>query len=269
MMSREYYYNKTIKKTVAIFGTLFNDIKIVRPAENGSGVGTVRVPLTYAPIERYLSRINAKGPADAISIKLPRMAFEITSMNLDTESKLNRMNRTVQQDGDNAVKVWQAVPYILNFSLSIISRGHDEAMQIVEQILPYFNPTYSVTAKGLEGPDSLTDIPVSLTSVNKEDNYEGDYENSRRTVIYTLDFDVRVKFISAPINLSAGGGLISAVDVSYFDFDGDPDVDLPVVSTRTRAHFEDQTSLDEGFEIEYFEEQFPPIPVTYETRPIP
>jgi len=268
MMSREYYYNKTIKKTVAIFGTLFNDIKIVRPAENGSGVGTVRVPLTYAPIERYLSRINAKGPQDAISIKLPRMSFEITNMSLDTETKLNRMNRTVQQDADgNSVKVWQAVPYILNFSLSIISRGHDEAMQIVEQILPYFNPTYSVTAKGMEGPDSLTDIPISLTAVSKEDSYEGDYENSRRTVIYTLDFDVRVKFISAPIDLS-GGGLISAVDVSYFDFDSEPDAD-PLISTRTRARFEDQTSLDEGFEIEYFEEQFPPVPVTYENRPIP
>jgi hypothetical protein len=268
MMSREYYYNKTIKKTVAIFGTLFNDIKIVRPAENGGGSGTVRVPLTYAPIERYLSRINAKGPSDAISIKLPRMSFEITSMNLDTETKLNRMNRTVQQDGDgNNVKIWQAVPYILNFSLSIISRGHDEAMQIVEQILPYFNPTYSVTAKGLEGPDSLTDIPVSLTAVNKDDSYEGDYENSRRTVIYTLDFDVRVKFISSPVNLS-GGGLITAVDVSYFDIDSGPNAN-PLESTRTRAHYEDQTSLDEGFEIEYFGEQFPPIPVIYENRPIP
>ncbi len=266
MMNREYYYNKTIKKTVAIFGTLFNDIKIVRPAENGSGVGTVRVPLTYAPIERYLSRINAKGPNDAISIKLPRMSFEITNMSLDTESKLNRMNRTVQQDADgNAYKIWQAVPYILNFSLSIISRGHDEAMQIVEQILPYFNPTYSLTAKGLEGPDSLTDIPISLTSVNKEDSYEGDYENSRRTVIYTLDFDVRVKFISAPINLSESGGLITAVDVSYFDNDNDT---IPFVASRTQAVYEDQTSLDEGFEIEYFEEQFPPIPVIYENRPI-
>lgn len=266
MMSREYYYNKTIKKTVAIFGTLFNDIKIVRPAENGGGVGTVRVPLTYAPIERYLSRINAKGPNDAISIKLPRMSFEITSMNFDAETKLNRMNRTVQQDSNgNNVKVWQAVPYILNFSLSIISRGHDEAMQIVEQILPYFNPTYSVTAKGLEGPDSLTDIPISLTAVNKEDSYEGDYENSRRTVIYTLDFDVRVKFISAPIDLNAGG-LISAVDVSYFDIDSESDTN-PISSTRTRANYVDQTSLEEGFEIEYFEEQFPPIPVTYENRP--
>jgi hypothetical protein len=265
MMSREYYYNKTIKKTVAIFGTLFNDIKIVRPIENGSGVGTVRVPLTYAPIERYLSRIKANGPSDAISIKLPRMSFEITSMNLDTESKLNRMNRTVQQDGDgNNYKIWQAVPYILNFSLSIISRGHDEAMQIVEQILPYFNPTYSLTAKGLEGPDSLTDIPISLTGVNKEDSYEGDYENSRRTVIYTLDFDVRVKFISAPINLGSGG-LITAVDVSYFDND---DSTNPIASSRTQSVYEDQISLDEGFEIEYFEEQFPPIPVIYENRPI-
>lgn len=269
MLNQEYYYNKTIKKTVALFGTVFNDIKIVRQAENG-GVGTVRVPLTYAPIERYLSRINAKGPNDAISIKLPRMSFEIINMVIDNETKLNRMNRTVQQgdDGEN-FKVWQAVPYILTFSLSVISRGHDEAMQVVEQILPYFNPTYTITAKGMEGPDSKTDIPISLTGVNKEDTYEGDYENSRRTVIYTLDFDVRVKFISAPISLGSGG-LITAVDLSYFDFDVPTGEDIiPMESSRTRANYADQTSLDEGFEIEYFGESFPPIPVTYETRPTP
>jgi hypothetical protein len=257
MLDREYYYNKTIKKTVAAFGTLFNDIKISRGED-----GLSRVPLTFAPKERYLSRINARGPQDAVAIKLPRMSFEITSINVDLESKLNRMNRTIQQgEGGENFKVWQSTPYILGFSLNILSRGHDEALQIVEQILPFFNPNYTLTVKGMEGPDSKTDIPIALTSVNKDDSYEGEYESSRRTVIYTLDFEVRVKFIAPPVSLNSGG-LIKAVDVSYFD-----DEEL-LSSSRTRTEFEDQIALEpEGFDIEFFEGQIPPVPVIYTERP--
>lgn len=251
MLNYEYFYNKTIKKTVALFGSLFNDIKIAR-LENGKINGTTRVPLSYAPRERYLARIKSEGLREQVAIKLPRMSFEITDMSFDQTSKLNRVNRTTQVDeNNNLVKIWQATPYNLTFSLNIISRGQDEALQIVEQILPHFNPNVTVTAKGMEGPDSRTDIPITLQSITSEDSYEGDFENSRRTIIYTLTFEVKIKLI-APIVRNAK--IIKAVDVEYFDFN---ETDAFLSATRTQIVTEDQASNDQSYIIEYSDSPLP------------
>ena len=199
---------------VAVFGQLFNDIEIAQ-VTGGKMVGVKRVPLSYAPREKFLARIKV-GIENSVALQLPRMSFEMTGISYDSATKLNRMNRCIQTDSEgNLIKVWQGAPYIINFSLNIMSRGQDEALQILEQIIPHFNPNYTISVKALEGPESVTDVPIVLTDVTSEDGYEGDFESSRRLIVYTLTFSARTKFTSNPNTV----GLIKAVDTSFYDLD--------------------------------------------------
>lgn len=219
MLSGTYFYNKTVRKSVAVFGTLFNNIKILRP-----GATEEKVPIAYGPRAKFLARINSDtsgSKADTIAIKVPRMSFELTSMEYDNESKLSRFNkRNIAIDGDlnNVNTIYQSVPYIIGMQLNVLSINQDEALQIVEQILPTFSPDYTVSIKELEGANTVTDVPIILNSVTFQDDYEGDFE-TRRAIIYTLDFSMKVKF--------AGGttkqGLIRKVDSFFFT---DVDTDL-------------------------------------------
>jgi hypothetical protein len=214
MLGHSYFYNGTVKKMVSVFGTLFNDIEVAQVTA-GKMVGVKRVPLSYAPKEKFLARIKA-GIENSVALELPRMSFEMTGLVYDQATKLNRMNSTIQTDSEgNRVKVRQSAPYTLDFSLNIMSRGQDEALQILEQILVNFNPLYTLSVKGLEGPESVTDVPIVLTGVSSEDGYEGDFESSRRLIIYTLTFSARTKFITNP----GGSGIIKSVDTSFYDLD--------------------------------------------------
>ena len=214
MLGHSYFYNGTIKKMVSVFGQMFNDIELAN-ISGGKMVGVKRVPLAYAPKEKYLARIKANTERD-VALKLPRMSFEMTDFSYDTSTKLNRMNRCIQTDSEgNHYKIWQSAPYLIGFSLNIMSRGQDEALQILEQIIPHFNPNYTVSVRGLEGPESVTDVPIQLTGVVTEDAYEGDFEASRRLVVYTLTFSLRTKFTSNPRTT----GLIKSVDTFFNDLD--------------------------------------------------
>jgi hypothetical protein len=198
MLGNTYFYNKSLKTIVAVFGTLFNNISIAKLV-NGKMQGIARVPLSYAPRQKFLARLASYDPNNPIdvAVRLPRMSFEITSIQYDTSSKLNRLNSTLYPIADNTIekaRVYQSTPYIIGMQLNILARHQDDALQCVEQILPYFNPEYNITVKDLEGPGSRTDIPISLQGVSFQDDYEGDFESSRRTIIYTLDFTIRVKF---------------------------------------------------------------------------
>ena len=233
MLGHSYFYNGTIKKMVSVFGQLFNDIEIAQ-VEGGKMSGVKRVPLAYAPKEKYLGRVKANAERD-IALKLPRMAFEMTDFSYDTTTKLNRMNRCITNDADgNPIKVWQAAPYLLGFSLHIMSRGQDEALQILEQIIPHFNPNYTISVKDLEGPGSVTDVPIQLTGITSEDGYEGDFESSRRLVVYTLTFNLRTKFASNSRSVS----LIKSVDTFFYDHDTRGEYDDAGVRVRTGT-FED------------------------------
>lgn len=216
MLGHQYFYNESLKKIVSVFGTLFNDLEVA-DVSGGKMVGVKRVPLSYAPREKYLARVK-QGIERNVSIKLPRMSFEMVDISYDGSTKLNRLNRTIQtDDSGNKVKVWQSSPYILSFELQIMSKGQDEALQVIEQILPHFNPNYTVTVKGLEGPESKSDIPIVINGVNFEDTYEGDFESSRRLLVYTLAFTLRTKFAFHP---SEAVGIIETVDTFFHDFDG-------------------------------------------------
>lgn len=199
-----YFYYGTTKKIVAVFGAFFNDIYTGRKLSDGSLANVTRVPLSYGPREKFLQRIveetklGTNGQTQ-IQIKLPRMAFEITGITYDSTAKLNSINRrTYSVTGDDTKRdsAYTAVPYNVTFELNIFSRVQDDALQILEQILPVFKPEYTVSVKELEGPDTTTDVPFVLTDIQFTDEYEGDMVPSR-PIIYTLSFTAKVRYLGS------------------------------------------------------------------------
>jgi len=181
-----HFYHGTIRRFVSVFGSLFNDIRVIR-----TGGSSLRVPLAYGPKDKFLARIDEQTDLEApkVAIKLPRMSFEILNISYDTQSKLNRNNRILS----NESMFYTYAPYNISLSLSIMAKNQDDALQILEQIVPYFQPEYTITVK--EGFSDLvkTDCPITLSSIDMSEDYEGDFM-SRRAIIYTLSFDAKVRF---------------------------------------------------------------------------
>ena len=200
-MFGQHFYHEKIRKCVATFGTIFNIIYLLRKDAAGAVISQIKVPLAYAPKQKFLDRIreNADLETDArfVAIKLPRMSFEISSMYYDPVrqlSKVSNFTETVTDDNTKKTKFFTSVPYIMNFQLNILAKTNEDAVQIVEQILPFFNPAYTVTMKQFSDYPSITeDIPISLIGISYTDDYEGALE-SRRTIIYTLDFEMKTAF---------------------------------------------------------------------------
>jgi hypothetical protein len=212
MLNGTHFYNKTIRKSVAVFGTIFNNIKILR-----TGATEEKVPISYGPRKKFLARINSDSTgskSETIAIKLPRMSFEITSIEYDSTAKLNKFNqRALPIDGDNSRVdlLYQSVPYTLGMQLNIYAENQNEALQIVEQIIPTFSPEYTIAIKELEGADTTTDVPIVLNGVTFQDDYEGDFL-TRRSIIYTLDFGMKIKFAGA----TTKSAIIRKVDTFFF-----------------------------------------------------
>ena len=221
-MFGKYFYNQRVRMSVAVFGALFNDLYIIRK-ERKKVVSQMKVPLAYAPQRKFLQRIadmNAAGDRDIenqLAIKLPRMSFEIISMQYDAQRQLPKTNyftRTNVEDNQGGAQFYTSVPYTITFELNIYAKHHDDALQVVEQILPYFNPQYTVNVKPMEDYASIVeDVPVILTSVAFTDNYEGNLEE-RRTIIYTLTFDMKMSFYGPKPDV---GKIITQIDVDYID----------------------------------------------------
>lgn len=214
MLNGKHFYNQTLKKAVAVFGTIFNNIKIVQ-----QGVGEVRVPIAYGPRKKFLARINAEqsGAANkSIALKLPRMSFEISSIAYDSTNKLNKFNKRVISSSASSASISvdtvnQGVPYDIGMTLSIMAKNQDDALQIFEQILPTFTPEYTIAIKDMEGPGTVTDVPIVLNSTSIQDDYEGDFQ-TRRLLIYSLEFSMKVKFVGGV----SEGKIIRTVDTFFY-----------------------------------------------------
>ena len=218
MLNSSYYYNGNLKRIVAVFGTLFNDISIAKKV-NGKMTGVQRVPISYGPKQKFLARLASTQMEEYgdVAIKLPRMSFEITSLSYDSASKLNRLNNklyAIEGTENSKTKVYQSTPYRMGMQLNILAHHQDDACQVLEQILPFFTPDYTVAVKDLEGPGSVTDVPFMLTGTSIQDDYEGDFGNSRRTIIYSLDFDIKFKFMGV---VSGPAKVIKIVDIDLYD----------------------------------------------------
>lgn len=230
-----YFYHQRIRKSVALFGRLFNNIYIMRTIANGDGNSTIKVPLSYAPKRKYMERLleNPDLDTDAkVAVKLPRMSFEVTSIAYDPTRQLAKVNNINYAGSSltNRTKLYSPTPYNIGFQLNIYAKSQDDALQVVEQILPFFSPSYNITIKPLSDIDTIKeDIPLVLTSVSFSDDYEGAMEQ-RRTIIYTLEFEMKINFYGP----SKNSDIIRQADINL-GFMGAGLNDSDVIAERIRV----------------------------------
>ena len=197
--------HRTLRKYIIYFGTLFDNVYITRENNTGETVSTMKVPLNYGPKEKYLARLEGNPDLQRpIAITLPRMSFEMTGIMYAPERKIVTTNKIVYIDPVEGVKYQYApVPYDILFSLSIMVKNAEDGTRIVEQILPYFTPQWTSTLNILPEMDYKLDVPVILNNVSMEDTYEGNFE-TRRAIIWTLDFTMKGQLFSPTIQPNAG-----------------------------------------------------------------
>jgi hypothetical protein len=214
-MLENYYYHEIIRKTIISFGTLFNKIHIRHTDQSGNNLSDIRVPIGYGPRQKFLARIQQQPELNkATQISLPRMSFEMTSIQYDPTRKTS-VTQTFKtcDDGGKIKKVFMPVPYNIGFELNILTKLNDDALQIVEQILPYFQPAFTLTVDLVDSIGEKRDIPMVLESINFQDDYEGDF-STRRALIYTLGFTAKT-YLFGPIAESSDG-LIRKVQVDIY-----------------------------------------------------
>ena len=206
----EYFYNEILRKTIIGFGTLFNGLTI---KQEGS---TVKVPLAYGPTQKFLARLEqAPNLSQATQISLPRMSFEFTGLTYDSSRKVTTTQTIAVKnpdDGTDIKKVFMPVPYNMQFELAIMCKLNDDALQIVEQILPYFQPQYNLTINLVSLINEKKDVPVVLENITMDDQYEGDF-TSRRVLLYTLRFTAKT-YLFGPVT-SASKDIIKTATVRY------------------------------------------------------
>ena len=214
-MLGQQFYHETTRKVVVAFGTLFNDIHLVRKDNSGTIQQSMKVPLAYGPRQKYLVRL-ADDPdlSKQTAVTLPRIGFEISGMSYDPSRKLQRVQKFKKVKGAKASQLdtqYMPVPYNIDFELYILSKQSDDALQIVEQILPYFQPDYTVTINDNTDMGIKRDVPVILNNIGYEDDYQGDFA-SRRAIIFTLSFTAKF-YLYGPVTSSK---VIKTVQVDQY-----------------------------------------------------
>lgn len=201
---------------VVSFGTIFNNISLHKKDAAGNITQSMKVPLAYGPKQKWLSRISEDPNLNKkIAVTLPRIGFEISGLSYDSSRKLNKVVPVKKVangvDSETVKSGFMPVPYNINFDLYILSKNSDDALQILEQILPYFQPEYAVTLREVPELDIIRDVPIVLNSISYEDDYEGDF-TSRRSIIYTLSFTAKY-FLYGPVTSSS---VIRSVQVDQY-----------------------------------------------------
>jgi len=195
-MLGKYFYNESLRRMTIAFGQIFNNIQIKRKDSNNTVIQTIRVPLAYAPKEKFLVRLDQQPNLNEreMAITLPRMSFEISGIQYDGARKLTRVQKykTVKTGIDGKVLNYNytPVPYNISYTLNVFTATAEGGLQIIEQILPFFQPDYTVTVNAIPELNIKRDIPIILNDVNYEDSYSGDF-TQRRAVIYTLGFTAK------------------------------------------------------------------------------
>jgi len=208
-----YYYHEIIRKTIIGFGTLFNNIFIKHEGIDDSTLDETKVGLAYGPQQKFFAKIREQGNlTKAVAITLPRMSFEMTSVQYDPTRKSGITQTFKGSDGKNLKKVFMPVPYNIGFELSIFSKLNDDALQIIEQILPYFQPSFNITVNLVKSIGEKRDIPIVLDNITFRDEYEGDF-TTRTALIYTLQFTAKT-YLFGPV-ADTSDGIIKKVQVDY------------------------------------------------------
>lgn len=235
------FYNETTRRYVAVFGTLFNDISIDRTNNDGTFTQSMKVPIHYAPMQKILARLEQDPNLNAPAMTLPRMSFEILGMTYDSTRNLPRNNiyRTGSAIASSLQTQYTPAPYDLEFQLNIMTKYNEDGTKILEQILPFFKPDFTVSVKILDELELYVDIPVVLNSVSTEDVYEGSFEE-RRALIWTLSFTMKAFYFGPTKNKKVIK--FSEAKVTTNDDITFPDINVAVQPGRT-ANNEPTTSL--------------------------
>jgi len=253
-MFGSHFYHATVRKSVAVFGTMFNNITVARKKGDGSLINQVKVPLAYGPKQKFLSRLDSLTGQDAsVALKLPRLSFEITGIDLDTSKKISKRAEIIEPGTTGTTNsrksIKQFVPYNINMQLNIMAKNQDDGLQILEQILPYFQPEYTLSIKPVDEFDSFKqDVPIILNSVSFDDQYEGDY-TSRRVLIYTLDFTMKMSFYGP----TSDSKVIRAIEIDFNKESGSSnnlsELDITIGESDTESNFTVTTTIDiDGFD---------------------
>ena len=216
-MLGNYFYHQIIRKTVIAFGTLFNDIYVRHDDNAGNIISEMKVPVAYGPRQKFLARVTQQAELNkATQITLPRMSFEINNISYDATRKAG-ITQTFKaadtEDGGKMKMVFMPVPYNLGFELNILVKQQDDGLQILEQILPFFQPGFTLSIDLVKSIGEKRDIPMILNSISQQDDYEGDF-STRRALIYTLSFTAKT-FMFGHI-AKTPEGLIRKVQLDYY-----------------------------------------------------
>ena len=216
-MLGNYFYHEIIRKTVIAFGTLFNDIHVRHEDQAGNPISEIKVPVAYGPRQKFLARITQQAELNkATQITLPRMSFEITSISYDSSRKagITQTFKAPNKDNDDKLtKVFMPVPYNIGFDLNILVKLQDDGLQILEQILPFFQPAFTLSIDLVKSIGEKRDVPMVLNNISQQDDYEGDF-STRRALIYTLSFTAKT-FMFGHIS-NTPEGLIRKVQLDYY-----------------------------------------------------
>jgi T4-like virus Myoviridae tail sheath stabiliser len=215
-MISNYFYHEILRKTIVSFGTLFNNIQIKHKDNAGDDFSILTVPIAYGPVQKFLARIEqVPDLKKRVAITLPRMSFEMTGISYDSSRKSSTMQtfKTLDKTNNEMTKAFMPVPYNINIRLSIMSKLNEDALQIVEQILPYFQPHFNLTVDLVSSIGEKRDIPMILDRITMDDQYEGDF-TTRRILIYTLDFTAKT-YLFGPVG-NGNEALIKQVQVDYY-----------------------------------------------------
>ena len=214
-MLGQQFYHETIRKVIVSFGTMFNDINLVRKDSDGNISQSMKVPLAYGPREKFLVRLREDADlSKTVAITLPRIGFEIANLSYDPTRKLNRVQKFKKVKGAKASQLdtqFMPVPYNIDIELYVMAKQSDDALQIVEQILPYFQPDYTFTINDMADMGIKRDVPIILNSIAYEDDYQGDF-TTRRALIYTLSFTAKF-YLYGPVTSSK---VIKTVQVDQY-----------------------------------------------------
>ena len=232
-----YFYHEILRKTVISFGTVFNDIHVRHQDNTGKDIVDTKVPIAYGPRQKFLARLQQQPDLNkAIAISLPRMSFEMSSVTYDPSRKSGITQTFKAKDGKKFKKVFMPVPYNIGFELNIITKLQDDSLQILEQILPFFQPGYTLTVDLVNSIGEKRDIPLILNGIDYTDDYEGNFD-TRRALIYTLSFTAKT-YMFGPI-ADTTDGLIRKVQVDYYS-----DTDTRTANREMRYRVESTAKKD-------------------------
>jgi len=267
-MLRSHFYHEILRKNIIAFGTLFNNIELQkRNPQTGDIIETEKVPLAYGPRQKFLTRLEQNPNAGAgknIAIQLPRLYFEMTGVSYDGARKtspIQKYKKIIENNGTELRVQYVPVPYNIDFELGIIAKNQDDGLQILEQILPYFQPSFNITLNMIPDMDEKKDIAIVLNNINYEDDWDESFLN-RRSIIWSLSFTAK-SYVYGPFNQAdvikkaiihetVGDLNVSRRNATYqytpkalTDQDGDGDVDAADTNLLTG---EDDFGFNEGIE---------------------